>query len=192
MANKDKRRDILQHGFEVMYSKGYHATSVQDVADAAGIPKGSFYHYFKTKEQFTLDALRFYTDMVYQEMEQTLTDTSLPPLERILKLYQDRIRFYQSQDYQLGCFAGNLTQEIADANETLRLAVDEFFVETRGLIVECLHEAQRNGYLQSDQNTDDMAEFIISSYEGALLRMKSLHDVKPLQIFQNFLGQILS
>ncbi len=189
---KNKKREILQQGFDVMYAKGYHATSVQDVADAAGIPKGSFYHYFRTKEQFTLDAMRLYTDLVYQEMEQTLTDTSLPPLKRILKLYQDRMSYYQSHNYQLGCFAGNLTQEVADTNETLRLAVDAFFLKNRALIVDCLDKAQRNGELHGNHNTEDMAEFIISSYEGALLRMKSMQNAKPLEIFQQFLEQLLS
>ena len=175
-----------------MYSKGYHATSVQDVADAAGIPKGSFYHYFKTKEQFTLDAVTLYTELVYQEMEQTLTDTSLPPLKRILKLYQNRIGYYQSRHYELGCFAGNLTHEVADSNEVLRTAIDTFFVRNRALIVDCLNDAQERGELYQTHNTEDMAEFIISSYEGALIRMKSVHNAKPLQIFQNYLEQLLS
>ncbi|MEL7434720.1 MAG: TetR/AcrR family transcriptional regulator, partial [Chloroflexota bacterium] len=67
MVKKDKKQEILQHGFEVMYAKGYHATSIQDIADAAHMPKGSFYHYFKTKELFTVDAISLYTDMVYSE-----------------------------------------------------------------------------------------------------------------------------
>ena len=175
-----------------MYAKGYHATSVQDITDAAGIPKGSFYYYFKTKEQFTLDALALYTDLISQEMEQTLTDTTLPPLERILKLYQDRIDFYHSQNYQFGCFAGNTAQEVADSNDTLRLAVDAFFVQGRLLIADCLREAQENGELDSDLDAGDLADFIVNSYEGALLRMKSLHNAKPLEIFQQFLGQLLS
>jgi len=175
-----------------MYSKGYAATSVQDIADAADIPKGSFYHYFRTKEQFTLTALKFYTELVKQEMEQTLTDTSLPPLERILKLYQNRIRYYQSHDYRLGCFAGNMAQEVADTNESLRVAADAFFLQSRSLLAECLNEAQRNGDLDVNQNTEEMAEFIVNSYEGSLLRMKSLHSAEPLQIFQKFLEKILS
>jgi len=192
MAKKNKKQDILQLGFEVMYSKGYHATSVQDITDAAGVPKGSFYHYFKTKELFTLDAVKLYTQLVKQEMEQTLTDTSLDPLERILKLYQDRIAYYDSYAYRLGCFAGNMTQEIADTNETLRVAVDEFFLQSRRLLVQCLQEAQQNGELDIDQDVDEMAEFIVNSYEGSLLRMKSLHSPEPLEIFQKFLTKLLA
>lgn len=175
-----------------MYSKGYHATSIQDVADAAGIPKGSFYHYFKTKEQFTVNALTLYTDLVYQEMEQILTDTSLPPLKRILSLYQKRIDYYQSYHFKLGCFAGNLTNEVADSNEVLRSAINTFFVRNRKLIVDCLNEAQEEGDLDSVHDTEDMAEFIISSYEGTLVRMKSVQNAKPLEIFQKFLGKLLS
>lgn len=192
MVKKDKKQRILQQGFEVMYSKGYHATSVQDIADAAGIPKGSFYHYFRTKEQFTLDALNLYSNLLNQEMEHTLKDTSLSPLKRILKLYQDRIIFYHSHDYQLGCFAGNLTQEVADTNEVLRKATDSFFIQNRLPIIDCLKEAQRSGELHSNYKAEDMAEFIVNSYEGALLRMKSLHNAKPLHIFQQFLEQLLS
>ncbi|MEM7800530.1 MAG: TetR family transcriptional regulator C-terminal domain-containing protein [Chloroflexota bacterium] len=192
MANKDKRQEILRHGFEVMYSKGFHATSIQDVADAAGIPKGSFYHYFKTKEQFTLDAITLYTDLVHQEMKQVLTDTALPPLKRIVKLYHNRIGYYQSRQYELGCFAGNLTHEVADSNELLRAAIDTFFVKNRALIVDCLNEAQANDELDKFHNTEDLSEYIISSYEGALVRMKSLHSAKPLEIFQKYLEKLLA
>ena len=192
MVNKDKKQEILQRGFEVMYSKGYHATSIQDIVDAAGIPKGSFYHYFRTKQQFTLDALALYTDLLNQEMSKILMDTRLPPLKRILKLYQDRINFYHSHNYGLGCFAGNLTQEVADTNESLRVAVDAFFIQNRSLIVDCLNEAQHNGELPTSHNTEDMAEFIVNSYEGALLRMKSVHSAKPLFTFQKFLEELLS
>jgi len=192
MAKKNKKHEILQQGFEVMYAKGYAATSIQDIADATGIPKGSFYHYFKTKELFTVEAITLYTDLVYEEMEQVLTDTILPPLQRIRLLYQNRISYYQSRQFELGCFAGNLAVEVADSNEVLRLAVDEFFNRNRTLLVQCLYEAQDNGDLNSEYDINEMAEFIVSSYEGALLRMKSVHNAQPLQIFQKYLEHLLT
>ncbi|MEO0596983.1 MAG: TetR family transcriptional regulator C-terminal domain-containing protein [Chloroflexota bacterium] len=192
MVKKDKKQKILQHGFEVMYAKGYHATSIQDIADAAGMPKGSFYHYFKTKELFTVDAISLYTDMVYSEMEYTLTDTSLTPLKRILTLYQNRIDYYESKQYMFGCFAGNLTNEISDSNDVLRIAVNTFFDKNRTLLVACLEEAQNSDELDETHNTEDLAEFIVSSYEGVLLRMKSVRNPKPLEIFQKYLENLLT
>ncbi|MEL6407624.1 MAG: TetR family transcriptional regulator C-terminal domain-containing protein, partial [Chloroflexota bacterium] len=171
---------------------GYHATSIQDIADAAGMPKGSFYHYFKTKELFTVDAISLYTDMVYSEMEYTLTDTSLTPLKRILTLYQNRIDYYESKQYMFGCFAGNLTNEISDSNDVLRIAVNTFFDKNRTLLVACLEEAQNSDELDETHNTEDLAEFIVSSYEGVLLRMKSVRNPKPLEIFQKYLENLLT
>ncbi|MEO1289052.1 MAG: TetR family transcriptional regulator C-terminal domain-containing protein [Chloroflexota bacterium] len=192
MVKKDKKQEILQHGFEVMYAKGYHATSIQDIADAAHMPKGSFYHYFKTKELFTVDAISLYTDMVYSEMEYTLTDMSLTPLKRILTLYQNRIDYYESKQYMFGCFAGNLTNEISDSNDVLRIAVNTFFDKNRTLLVACLEEAQNSDELDETHNTEDLAEFIVSSYEGVLLRMKSVRNPKPLEVFQKYLENLLT
>jgi TetR/AcrR family transcriptional regulator, transcriptional repressor for nem operon len=192
MVKQNKKQEILKKGFEVMYLKGYHGTSVQDIVDAADIPKGSFYHYFRTKEQFAIEALGFYTKLIDEEMQGIFTELTIPSRERILKFYAERIIFFELYNYKLGCFAGNLTQEIADTNETMRIALNTFFLNHRVLIVQCLREAQDNGDISSDYNADDLADYIVNSYEGAMLRMKSVRNPQPLHIFQTMLERILS
>ena len=72
-----------------MYLKGYKATGIKDIVDAAGIPKGSIYNYFESKENFTIQVLHYYANHWNTVMGETLKDKSLPPLQRIEKFYKD-------------------------------------------------------------------------------------------------------
>src|SRR5262249_2360199 len=130
-AMSSKRQHLLEKGFELLYLKGYNGTGIQEIVDAAEVPKGSFYSYFDSKQVFALEALRHYTALLDAEMQQILSDLDVSPVQRILNLYAQRIGFYRKLNFTLGCFAGNLTQELGDTDSTMRVALDNFFVHNR-------------------------------------------------------------
>ena len=102
-----------------MYLKGYNGTSVKDITDAAGIPKGSFYNYFKDKEQYAVDALNYYYFELRKEHTSILRNQNLEPLDRIKEFYKCGISKLEEQDLKLGCFVGNMTQEMGDISERI-------------------------------------------------------------------------
>lgn len=96
---------IIKDGLKVLYRKGYNATGVKEITDAAGIPKGSFYNYFSTKEDFAVAAMQDFTSRELAVMEEILTDEQTPPLERIENFYRMKIEHFISKGrYSLGCF----------------------------------------------------------------------------------------
>lgn len=182
---EDKRERILQAGIEVMYLHGYNGTGVKDIVNAAGIPKGSFYNYFDSKEAFALAAL--------DEMfgctctNQYLQSTELPPLERLTGFFESGAEKAKQGGYLLGCFIGNLTQEMADVNEPIRLKLDFLLCKLTTLIEDCLRDAQENGDLAKDRDVKKMAQFIFNAWEGTLMRMKA---AKNCNAFDSFLAEL--
>jgi len=172
---------ILEKGLEVMYRNGYNGTGIQEIVNAAGIPKGSFYSQFKSKEEFLISALELYIKRTFEDVGELLTDKSVSPINRLKNLFQSRLEILESEKMQhLGCFAGNICQEMAGHSETVSKKVDDAFNTFKNSMARCIKEAQKEGEVSGDKNPEVIAEVICNSFQGALLRMKSNGSLKPL------------
>lgn len=189
-THQAKKQEIIKKGFEIMHLKGYNATGVKDIVDAAGIPKGSFYNYFESKEDFVIQALQYSADHCIPIMEETLKDSSLPPLQRIEKFYQERIVQFRECNFTLGCFGSNLCIEMGDISLPIGGATEAYFKQLESVLLSCLQEAQDAGDLDKSKNIDKLAKFIYNSWNGALLRMKASRSQEPLNIFTEMLTDL--
>ncbi len=174
-----------------MHLKGYNATGVKDIVDAAGIPKGSFYNYFESKEDFVIQVLQYFADHYSTVMAETLRDRSLPPLQRIEKFYKESIKQFRECDFTLGCFGGNLCIEMGDISLPIGDATEAFFKRSESVLLSCLQEAQDAGDLAKEKNIDKLTKFIFNSWSGAILRMKASRSPEPLNIFREMLTEVL-
>ncbi len=174
-----------------MHRKGYNATGVKDIVDAAGIPKGSFYNYFESKEDFVIQALQYSADHCNTIMGETLRDKSLPPLQRIEKFYNERIVEFRECDFTLGCFGSNLCIEMGDISLPIGVATEAYFKRFESVLLSCLQEAQDTGDLDKKKNIDNLAKFIYNGWNGAVLRMKASRSPEPLNIFTEMLTEVL-
>ena len=188
---EDKKQEIIKKGSEIMHRKGYNATGVKDIVDAAGIPKGSFYNYFESKEDFVIQALQYSADHCNTVMRETLRDRSLPPLQRIEKFYEERIIQFRECDFTLGCFGSNLCIEMGDISLQIGGATEAYFKRLESVLLSCLQEAQNAGDLDKETNIDKLAQFIYNSWNGAILRMKASRSPEPLNIFTEMLTEVL-
>ncbi|AKU24440.1 TetR/AcrR family transcriptional regulator [Massilia sp. MB5] len=183
MAKASLREDILQAGLEVMFSKGYGA-GVRDIVAAADAPQGSFTNHFRSKEAFAAEVIERYFDYVKGLMAQTLGNESLPPLERI-RAYLDLISGkLAAAGWARGCLIGNFSLEAPPQSEALRLQLARIFGEWRAPFAACIAEAQQAGQLDSTLAADDLADFVLAAWQGAMLRMKVEHDPRPLEQFK--------
>ena len=188
----DIRQEILTAGTKALYLKGYNGTGVKDIVDAAGVPKGSFYNYFPSKEDFALEALRHAVDSMFAQFDAMLTDKTLPPLQRIQRLFQQNIDGIVAEGrYCHGCLIGNLCQELADTHDRLAKETERLFERHKQALATCLREAQAANDLHGDKDVETLAEFIFNSWEGALMRMKASKSSAPLDAFQSILVQNL-
>jgi TetR/AcrR family transcriptional repressor of nem operon len=188
----DKRAAIIQAGAELMLRQGYHGTGIQEIVKAAGVPKGSFYNYFRSKEDFALDAMEFTSRDPIAGFEAALNGGTTSPRQRIVDVYASMARAYDaSRSYTTGCFVGNLCQELADTNIAVAEKAEYLFRIYTIALARCLRSAQDAGEVTPDADPDRLAEAIFNSWEGAILRMKSSRSIVPLNRFLDMLEMLL-
>ena len=192
MPKRDTKSLLLEHGLQIILQRGYNDTGIHDVLLAAKVPKGSFYHFFESKEEFGLQILEEYAESAYLSLQARLSDESIPPIKRIKKFFQDVFANYKNKGCKEGCLLGNLGQELSEVNETFRKVVAENLDRWAKLIAQCLREAQKREELSSDIKPREMANSLIDGFEGAALRMKLVRNDTPLKAFMRlYFDQIL-
>jgi len=166
------REHILNAGLKVMFQTGYQGASVRDICAAAGAPQGSFTNHFRSKEAFVQEVLDRYFADLKTAVSQALNDQSRTPRQR-LKRYLDIISGrLQGAKWNRGCLIGDLSLEASLQSKLLRKRLEEIFREWRTPFAECIAEAQAAGEIDSKFEPTDLAEFLLASWEGAILRMK--------------------
>ncbi|UGY18064.1 TetR/AcrR family transcriptional regulator [Bradyrhizobium septentrionale] len=172
MPKPSLRDAILDAGLKAMFRTGYHGTSVRDVTAAAGAPQGSFTNHFRSKELFAAEVLDRYFLYVRGLVAEALDDTTLPPRER-LRRYLDLITGKLAYDgFTRGCLIGDFSLEASGSSEMLRAQLDDIFREWRVPFAACIAEAQAKREIASDFDPDALADFLLASWQGAMLRMK--------------------
>ena len=191
MSKPSLREDILNAGLKVMFRSGYTGATVRDICEAAGVPLGSFTNHFRSKEAFAEEVLDRYFAHLKGLVKQALDDKSLTPRER-LKRYLDIISGVLAGDkWNRGCLIGDFSLETASQSKLLRKRLEAIFQEWRTPFVSCIAEAQTAGEIDSTFDPMDLAEFLLASWEGAILRMKVERGPAALDRFRNIVFQTI-
>ena len=177
------RTALIEAGTALILEKGYNHCGLDEILKAAGAHKGSFYHFFKNKEEFGLEVVRCYAEQRMAFLDRDLGDATHRPLDRLRLFFEGASRRHQGLGYRKGCLFGNLGQEMADQSETFRTRLEDVLSEYRRKIADCLREAQGLGDLRGDLDADRLAGFCLNSWEGAILRMKVAKNYEPLDDF---------
>lgn len=184
MAN-DTQEQLLRQGMAMLLRYGYHNLGIAAVLDATQIPKGSFYHYFESKEDFGLQVIDLYLTEVHAGLDHYLGDKSQPPLQRVRRFFEATEEKYRAEGY-LGCLLGGLGQELSGVSEAFRRKVEQCFSEIAHRIAGCLQEAVERGDLPQDANPEKMAQLLVNCWEGAALRTRLQRDPAPLREMLDF------
>src|SRR5690242_13744946 len=189
MPKPSLRDSILDAGLKTMFRTGYHGTSVRDIVAAAGAPQGSFTNHFRSKEAFAAEVLERYFATVRGLVAQALDDTSQTPRAR-LKRYLDIITGRLEGDgFTRGCLIGDLSLEASGSSEMLRVRLGQIFEEWREPFAACIAAAQAAGEIAADFEPQELAEFLLASWQGAMLRMKVERSPAALERFKKIVFQ---
>ncbi len=187
----ETRESILACGGRIIHHKGFTATGLQEILQEAGVPKGSFYFYFKSKEDFGLALVDHYQAQYAEQLRPILRDERLAPLERLRRFFLWFRTYYQQEGYIKGCPIGNLIQEMGDVHpgfrEKLHASLERLIAHVRRE----LESAQQRGELAPRFDADRTARFIISAWQGALIRMKAAAGPEPLDNFLTMVFEVL-
>ena len=176
---------LLEAGLVMLLRHGYNHLGIQQLLTATSVPKGSFYHHFKSKEDFALQVIDRYMVEVHGALEAYLGDRALPPLQRVRRFFEAIREKYRQEGY-LGCLLGGLGQELSGINEVFRRKIDSCFSEIARRIASCLEEAMQRGELSQDTDAERLANLLVNCWEGVALRTRLLRDPAPLQAMLDF------
>lgn len=168
---------------ELFATQGYSATGIGAVLQVAKVPKGSFYHYFPSKEEFGLAVIERVAEGYERFLSGFLQDKNVMPLKR-LRNYLDAVAEAVGRDENgcvRGCLIGNLGQELAAQNETFRQRLDEIFSSWLQRLAIVLEQARTVGEIGDEIDAQSMAGVVLSGLQGALLRAKLQRSARPIQ-----------
>jgi len=177
------RENLLRLGMKMLHEEGYTATGIKDIVDAAQVPKGSFYNYFENKEVFGKEAIDLYFESALPKLRELLCDENTPPLERLRSYFEARAQGFRAADYSRGCLLGNFSLEVADHSPLIRDRLAVHFQTWSGLFESCIEKAQQAGTIRNQMPAALLAQFLLNSWEGALLRMRADKSDVPLNQF---------
>jgi TetR/AcrR family transcriptional repressor of nem operon len=184
MSKPSLREDLLNAGLKLMFRSGYQGATVRDICAAAGAPQGSFTNHFRSKEAFAQEVLDRYFANLQKTVSKALEDKSLTPRQR-LKRYLDIISSLLAGDkWNRGCLIGDFSLETSSQSTLLRRRLEAIFQEWRAPFASCIAEAQAVGEIDSTFDPTDLAEFLLASWEGAILRMKVERGPAALERFK--------
>ena len=183
MDRNQTRAALVRIGTDLISRQGYNATGLDAVLKEAGVPKGSFYYYFRSKEEFGRAVIDHFAERYDQRLDTFLGDEEVAPLNRLRNLLESGLARMEQNHCARGCLIGNLGQELADQNERFRGRLEEIFSSWKERYAACLREAQRAGELAPGLDPGVVAGFVLSGWEGAVLRAKVMKSVQPLRDF---------
>ncbi len=179
MARRNTRNAILESGTKLFIERGYNACSVQDITEAAGVPKGSFYNHFKSKEALAAEILTEYGKGTTDRS--ILTNPEVPGLTRLKKHFA-ALNDYFSRCTD-GCLVGKFMAEVSSDTPQIHEALLSVLKGWSDQISSAIAEGQEQGSIRKDLKAHDLAAFLIDSYEGAILRTRVNRNPRALKYF---------
>lgn len=183
----DTRAELVRVGTEILTEKGFNSTGIDEVLKRVGVPKGSFYHYFASKEAFGEAVIASYAEYFAAKLDRLLGNPQRAPLDRIRDFIEEAKHGMGKYDFRRGCLVGNLGQELAGLNESFRERLEAVLMTWQARLAACLEEARVRGDIAADADPAAIAEFFWTGWEGAILRAKLTRSLAPMERFAQVL-----
>ena len=183
--NQDTKAELIRSGLEQLTEFGFTGSGIDQILKRVGVPKGSFYHYFASKEAFGIAVIASYEQYFNQKLNRYLLDDSITPLCRISHFVEDAKVGMIRHQFKRGCLVGNLGQEIDLLPLSYRQILINILNHWQAQISACLKLAQQQGQLSPQADCDLLAELFWIGWEGAVTRAKLTQSAQPLESYHN-------
>ncbi len=188
---QSNRGRVLDRGLEAFLVRGFHGSGLKEILDEAEIPKGSFYNYFESKEEFGAAVIDHYASTFARLMRERFSHSRRNGLAQLRDFFQGMTDFFAEARFERGCLVGNLAAEVAETSEECRRALQAAVQSWKTIFEEVIRRGQKDGSIRKDVAAGALADFIINSWEGSLLRMKIEKSAKPLEECREILFRVL-
>lgn len=182
----DTRNDLIRSGLELLTQNGFLSTGVDAIVKNASVPKGSFYYYFKSKEEYTQTVLDAYSNFFEHKLKKHLNESSYAPMVRLKNFIDDACDGIKKYNFTRGCLVGNMMQESPGLPLCFIKQLQDILDGWQALVATCLSEALSSGEICSDINNRQLAAIFWSGWEGAVMRAKLYCSTQPMYDFWSY------
>lgn len=192
MIKQDTKEMILAAGHSLIIEKSYNGCGLKEILDTAGVPKGSFYHYFKSKEDFGMALIERASDENSELMRDIFRDRKFTPLTRIKNFFARIQQYHDEEGIDCQCLIPKLALEQSKLSETMRGALKCSQDSMNALMAQVITQAQAENELADNIHPQKMAAFLFSASHGASIQMQVENSAQPYNdfvdiVFQNLL-----
>jgi TetR/AcrR family transcriptional repressor of nem operon len=184
MPKHDTKEKLIQAGLKTLLEKGFNGVGVQEITEVAGVPKGSFYNHFESKDALGVEIVERYG--VGSTRRAVLTDKTVRPLERLRTHFAALNDVYIASKFTRGCLLGNFSAELANQSPAVRDSLGHLFTKWTKDLEVAIADAQAEGSITSKARAGDLAAFLLDAYEGTLLRARVERSRAPFDRFMKF------
>lgn len=166
-----RREDLLQKGIDLLVKHGYHGTGLKKILDTVEVPKGSFYNYFESKEQFVAEIIDHYSQTMLGKLDAFIEHAGDDPVAAIRGIYTALLDEIEKNG-QTGCLIGNLAAEIGASSSLCQASMHRSYAAWEQRLVQFISAAQDQGLVRQDLAAGVLCNILWNTWQGALLRMK--------------------
>lgn len=177
------REQLVRAGVALLTERGISATPLDDLLAATGLPKGSFYHHFGSKEAWVTESIDAYGRYFERKLQRHFDDPTQPPLQRLRAFVDGACAGMSRHGFLRGCLVGNLGQEVNQLSEAQRQQLEAIFTRWEDLLAQCLREAVQAGELSATAPLQSLAHAFWIGWEGAILRARLCRSTEPMTCF---------
>lgn len=185
-GQNETRQQLVRAGVELLTEAGYSSTGLDAILKRVQIPKGSFYHYFKSKEAFGEVLIENYNSFFKAKLSKHLQVLPQQPLQGFYNFVDDAIAGLEKYNFRRGCLVGNLGQELYTLPAHYRQLLNEVFSEWQKLVADYLATEQRLGHISDKCDCQQQAALFWTGWEGAVLHAKLQQSAEPVRQFSDY------
>ncbi len=176
----DTRQHILDVGYELIVNRGFTSVGLSELLKKAAVPKGSFYHYFKSKEQFGEAMIQDYFTKYFERLNARFTNTELSGYQRLMSYFEEMVKVEDDVCNANKCLLVKLSAEVSDLSESMRLALRQGADKTIQAIADCIDIGIQDGSIPPNGDSALLARQIYYLWNGASLLNKLYQDQAAL------------
>jgi len=162
---------LLQQGKDLLTEHGYHGTGLKKILDTVKVPKGSFYNYFESKEQFASEIIEQYGRDLTKKLNDFIEQSRDNPLDTLRNIYLRMVADIEKNGPK-GCLVGNLAAEIGASSELCQKSMLNAFVSWKTPFTTLISDAQTKGLIRDDLGAEVLFDLLWETWQGALLKVK--------------------
>lgn len=175
------RPRLLEVGLTLFARRGYHGTGIKEIVDTAGVPKGSFYNYFKSKEEFGIEIVRWHSADFWQRWHSSIDEHAVDPLQALHACFETMLADHFDCAVNTFCVVAHVAAEVCETSPECRISMTALIEDMNNNLAVHILKAQQMGLARTDVAADVLARMFWDAWLGSILRMKIEQSMEPVK-----------